>query len=120
MTPEETQLRQLNDQYIEAFLKSDAAWYQKHLADDFVCIESDGSVLDKPEFLRDAAKAHEVNEYKLDQVHVRIYGNTALVRATGLFTRKDGTKGTSQYTDIYVLSGAEWKAVSAQITRVPS
>jgi hypothetical protein len=39
------------------------------------------------------------------------------VQATGLFTRKDGSTGTSRYTDIYVRSGKDWKVVSAQITR---
>jgi len=30
---------------------------------------------------------------------------------------RDGTHGTSRYTDVYVLMDGSWKAVSAQITR---
>ena len=118
MTQDEKLLRQLNDEYIDAFLKADVGWYQKHLADDFICIESSGAVLDKPQFLRDAAKGPDVADYKLDQVRVRIYGDAALVQATGVFTRRDGSVGKSRYIDVYVRSGKEWKAVSAQITRV--
>ncbi len=120
MSKDEVLLRQLNDQYVEAFLKADVGWYQKHLADDFVCIESSGAVLNKQEFLRDTAEGPNVADYKLVQVQVRIYGNVALVQATGAFTRKDGSTGKSRYTDVYVRNGKEWKAVSAQITRVQS
>ncbi len=118
--PDETRLKQLNEQYVEAFMKADVDWYQKHLSDDFVCIESDGSMIDKAEFLRGAARGPDVREYRLAEVHVRFYGDTALVQATGLFTRKDGTQGKSRYTDVYVRNGDGWKVVSAQITRTPS
>ncbi len=98
-------------------MKSDVGWYRNHLAEDFLCIESDGSVLRKTEFLEQTAKGPDVTAYKLDEVHVRIYGVAALVQATGLFTRKDGSHGQSRYIDVYVRKGGEWKVVSAQITR---
>ena len=110
-------LEQLNQQYIDAFMQPNVKWYDDHLADDFVCIESDGSVLDKAQFLVNTARGRDVEEYKLDKVNVRIYGGVALVQATGLWTRKDGSKGLNRYTDIYVQTGGEWKVVSAQITR---
>ncbi len=115
--PDETQIRRLNEQYVEAFMKADVDWYRQYLADDFVCIESDGSKVDKAEFLRGTAKGPDVREYRLAEVHVRFYGDTALVQATGLFTRKDGTQGKSRYTDVYVRNGDGWTVVSAQITR---
>jgi ketosteroid isomerase-like protein len=114
---DKTRLQQLNEQYIEALMKADVNWYQQHLADDFVCIEYDGSVLDKDAFLRRTQRGSDVSEYKLENVNVRIYGETALVQATGLWTRKDGSTGMSRYTDVYVRSGDDWKVVSAQITR---
>ena len=39
-------LRRLNARYIRAHLTGDIARYQARLADDFVCIESDGRILD--------------------------------------------------------------------------
>ena len=112
-----TTLERLNQEYVEAFMKSDVEWYRQGLADDFVCIESDGSVLDKSEFLTNTAKRPDVADYKLQNVGVRIYGSVGLVQATGLWTGKNGTKGMSRYIDVYVKSGEEWKTVSAQITR---
>lgn len=48
-------LARVNAEYVQAFLHADADWYREHLADDFVCIEVNGSVLDKEQFLRRAA-----------------------------------------------------------------
>ena len=110
-------LERLNQEYVDAFMNADVDWYRDHLAEDFVCIESDGSVLDKSEFLTNTEKGPDVADYKLQNVDVRIYGSVGLVQATGLWTGKNGTKGMSRYIDVYVRSGEEWKTVSAQITR---
>jgi len=118
-TSDKTTLEQLNQKYVDSFMNADVDWYRDHLAEDFVCIESDGSVLNKMEFLRNTAKGPDVADYTLQEVHIRLYGCVGLVRATGLFTRRDGSSGTSRYTDVYVKTGEDWKAVSAQITRIP-
>ena len=110
-------IRDLNDRYIDAFMKSDVEWYRHMLAEDFVCIDSDGSVLHKKEFLDQAAHGPDVAHYALEEVNVRIYGDVAIVQATGKFVRGDNTTGHSRYTDIYVRKGNDWKVVSAQITR---
>ena len=113
----EKRLRQLNEQYVQASLAGDVEWYRAHLAEEFVCIDSDGSVLDKDAFLQMTANGSELAEYRLDEVDVRFYGDVALVRCTGSWTAKNGTLGMSRYVDVYVQSGDDWKAVSAQITR---
>ena len=116
-TSDKLTLVRLNQEYVEAFMNADVDWYREHLAEDFVCIESDGSVLDKSEFLTNTARGPDVADYRLQNVDVRIYGSAALVQATGLWTGKNGTKGMSRYIDVYAKSGEEWKTVSAQITR---
>jgi ketosteroid isomerase-like protein len=116
-TTDTNTLERLNEDYIRAYMTADVNWYEEHLADDFVCIESDGTVLNKIQFLSNVANGPDVAEYKLEEVRVRIYGSVALVQATGLFTRKDGATGVSRYTDVYAQTGEGWKAVSAQITR---
>lgn len=118
-TADEATLTQLNQQYITAFLQSDVNWYQQHLTDDFVCIESDGTMVDKAAFLRDTAKGPgTVVDYRLVETKVRIIGDTAFIHAQGLATRKDGTTSTSRYTDVYVRVHGQWKAASAQITPI--
>lgn len=112
-----TALEGLNQEYIDAFMNADVEWYRQHLSEDFLVIESDGSVLNKEEFLTNTERGPDVIDYNLQEVSVRIYGDVALVRATGLWTRQDGSKGRSRYIDVYVKSEAAWKVVSAQITR---
>lgn len=120
LSPRERELRRLNDEYVRASLHGDVHWFDVHLAHDFVCIEPDGSVLFRDKFLRMAALESDLRDYVLDYVDVRFYGEVALVRASGSWTKKDGARGISRYTDVYVYTAGAWKVVSAQITRPPS
>jgi hypothetical protein len=115
-TDEETIL-DLNQKYIDAFMHSDVDWYEFILTEDFVCIDSDGSILHKAEFLKQAGRGPDVIAYELENVNVRLYGDVALVQATGRFTRQNGMVGHSHYTDIYVRREEAWQVVSAQVTR---
>ena len=114
---DQTTLEHLNAEYVRAFMSSDVNWYEEHLVDDFVCIESDGSILNKSQFLSKTAEGPDVADYELQKVSVRIYGGVALVRATGLWTKEDQSSGLSHYIDVYIRTMAGWKAVSAQVTR---
>jgi ketosteroid isomerase-like protein len=114
---EKQTLERLNQEYVNAFMNADVEWYREHLADEFVVIESDGSVLNKDQFLRNTVKGPDVADYKLHEVDIHIYGSAAVVRATGVWMREDGSMGMSRYTDVYVQKNDGWKTVSAQITR---
>ncbi|HEY9384605.1 MAG TPA: nuclear transport factor 2 family protein [Gemmatimonadales bacterium] len=116
-TPDEMALARVNAEYVQAFLHADADWYREHLADDFVCIEVNGSVLDKEQFLRRAAEGPSLTDYRLEAVAIRIYGEVALVHGQGWIRRHDATTGESRYTTIYRKIGGEWKAIAAQVTR---
>jgi hypothetical protein len=111
------QIARLNDQYIQGLLNADRKWFERHLADEFVCIEADGSVYTKAEFLGNVSKGSGYVKYRLDQVQVRIFGEVGVVQATGAFIRPDGRTGLSRYTDVYALIDNDWKVVSAQVTR---
>lgn len=112
-------LRTLNAQYISAALTGDVDWYDRHLADDFVFIDSDATVRDKSAFLRMTVEGSDLEDYALIDVDVRVFGTVGLVRATGTWTASDGRRGISRYTDVYALGDDGWKVVSAQITRPP-
>lgn len=68
-------------------------------------------------FLPGAARGPDVAPYDLRDVRVRLFDDVALVHATGVFTRRDGSIGTSRYTDVWALGDGGWKTISAQITR---
>ena len=118
-TPEQ-RLRALNEQYIRSILASDVEWFRAHLAEEFVCIESDATLLDKATFLTRTAAPSTTASYHLDEVTIRCYGNAALVRATGSWVATNGNRGISRYVDVYAMQDGTWKVVSAQITRPPA
>jgi len=117
---EEAALVRLNEQYIQSLLTGNVAWYREHLAEDFVCIESNGSLLDKSQFLQKTAEGPDLADYRLAEVRIRIFGDMALVHGKGVFQRRDATTGISRYTDVYQRDGAGWKAIAAQVTRTLS
>jgi ketosteroid isomerase-like protein len=117
-TTDEAVLRELNRGYVDAFMNADAAWYDAHLADDFICVRADGSMLDKPAFLAGTTPAAAAAEYLLDDVAVRIHGPSAYVTALGTWRRQDGSTGQTRYIDSYVRTDDGWRVVSAQLTRV--
>ena len=96
-------------------MNADVDWYREHLTDDFVCIESNGSVLDKSQFLRQTAAGPRVRP-RARGCRVRLFDDVALVHGFGTFTRLDGTTGKTRYTDVYAKIDGVWKAISAQIT----
>jgi hypothetical protein len=106
----------LNHEYVASYLSADTSWYNDHLADDFVCIESDGSVLDKSAFLAARAKGPDFDAYGTTETSLRVYGDTALVQDRDTATRHDGSKRTSRSTSVWMRRGGLWKAVSVQMT----
>ena len=113
---DEDTIRELNAGYVRAFMNSDVAWYEKHLTVDFVCIVTNGRVVDRLTFLENAKRPHTTVKYDLSEVTIRVHGDAALVSALGTWERKDGTAGKTRYVDVWVRKDGAWKAVSAQLT----
>ena len=118
MSEDEMTIRSLNEAYMQAFLASDSAWFAAHLSQDFMFTDGRGVVVDRATYLRLVEAGTDVVDYQLDQVDVRLYGETAVVTALGIFRRRDGTAGKNRYTDVYVRMQHQWRAVSAQVTPV--
>jgi hypothetical protein len=114
----EIKLRRLNTEYVDAFLRSDVDWYQRHLADEFSCITAGGEVLDRAAFLADAAAPVEMNAFDVQDVSVQFFGDTAVVQARTVYERADGKRGQNRYTDVWIGRDGRWQALCAQITAV--
>ena len=65
-------LSELNEAYIRASLSSDTNWYDKYLADDFVCINPDATLLDKAQFLRMVAGGSDQATQSRCRTHSRL------------------------------------------------
>jgi len=111
-------LYRLNAEYIDAFLKSDTDWFDRHLASDFRCILSSGAMLDRATFMQRAAEPAAMKSFMVEDVTVDFDGDTAVVQARTVFERADGHCGQSRYTDIWVGRDGRWQTLAAQITEI--
>ncbi|MGA2694201.1 MAG: nuclear transport factor 2 family protein [Opitutaceae bacterium] len=111
-------LRQLNDDYVKAFLACDVARFQKILADDFSGVLADGRLIDKAEFLRQAKEPPDARGLRLHDVAIRIYGDAAIITAYVTYRRADGTPVRTGYTNLCVRRGGSWAVAWVQWTRI--
>jgi len=117
----EEELLKLENEFARAVTSNDADALDELLADDWVIVEPDGSLIDKARFLgviKSGALSHESMEST--DLRVRIYGNTAVV--TGLTATKGKFMGQDftaceRATDIFVKHTDRWQCVFTQLTR---
>ena len=109
----------LNENYVNAFREADAAWYDRHLAPDYVVVYGDGSFHDRASALADFAKptfATSIRSFPVGDVRIRRFGDVALIHAENAYELKDGRRGVSRYTDIWHKQDGRWRCVAAHIT----
>jgi ketosteroid isomerase-like protein len=115
---DESAVRQMNDDYVRAFLSCDVARFRQILADDFAGVLADGRRIDKGEFLREAQAPPNVRDLRLHDVMIRVYGDSAVVAALVSYSRADGSGVRTRYSSIYVRREGRWFIVWVQWTRV--
>ena len=111
-------LRDLNTQYIDSVVHSDVATFTTILSDDFLCTNPDGSVVDKPQFLKQTAIPVAFSSFDVDDLRIRVLGDVAIIHGRTRFALKDGRRARGQYTDVWQKRQDRWLAVSAHVTRV--
>ena len=115
--PELDILQDLNRDYIRSVQHSDVRRFDEILADDFMCSNPDGSLIDRAAFLKQSAVPVAISNLEARDVVVRIMGDVAIIHARTTYTHPDGTEGTGRYTDVWARRGGRWLAVSAHVTR---
>lgn len=108
----------LNAGYVNAFVRSDAAWYDAHLAPDYRCLAGDGSIVSRRDFIEASKRPMTYRSFSLDSVQVKLVGDVALISAITPYVRADGTRGASRYVDTWVRRDGVWKALQAHITPI--
>jgi len=111
------QLLALNRDYIDSVQRGDAGRFDEILADDFVCSNPDGSIVDRDGFLEQTAKPVTIANLAAHDVDVRLLGDVAIIHARTTYTLPDGREGTGRYTDVWARRNGDWLAVAAHVTR---
>ena len=111
-------LTRLNGLYIQAVIRADAELFDTILADDFLCSQPDGTLIDRAEFLRRTRASSPMPALDIDDVKIRVMGDVAIIHAHTTFELSDGRRGTGRYTDVWARRTGGWLAVSAHVTRL--
>jgi ketosteroid isomerase-like protein len=107
----------LNGDYIDSVQKGDVRRFDEILADDFLCSNPDGSLIDRAAFLEQTARPVTISNLEAHDVNVRLMGDFAIIHARTTYTLADGRPGGGRYTDVWAYCNGSWLAVSAHVTR---
>lgn len=116
------QLSALNAKFIQNFLHNDTVAHNKIIYKDFVCIVGNGTVVNRNDYMKGWSHGYDPLVYKsfvMQNEFIRVFGNTALVRAETLYTYIDNDKeisGATIYTDTYMKLEGRWWCVQVQLT----
>lgn len=110
-------LTELNRDYISSVQNGDVQRFEEILADDFLCSNPDGSLVDRVAFLEQTAKPVAISNLQAHDVKLRILGDVAIIHARTSYTLPDGGVGAGRYTDVWARRDGRWLAVSAHVTR---
>ena len=110
-------LIELNDGYIRSVARSDAAWFERHLAADFVNSNPDGTLSDRAAFIKRVTQPNPLSDFRCEHVRVRLMGDAAIIHARTSYRKPDGARGHGRYTDDYARRDGRWLCVCADVTR---
>ena len=110
-------LTKLNDDYIQSVQHSNVKRFEEILADDFLCSNPDGTLIDRQAFLAQTARPVTIKNLKAHDVNVRLMGDFAIIHAGTSYTLADGKESGGRYTDVWARRNGKWLAVSAHVTR---
>ena len=117
-------LRAINAQFIDNFVRNDVAAHDALLHPSFLYIRSDGSRVDRARYLEGWATGFDpevIVYWDVRDELITVVGDVALVRATNKETIRDGVDevtSMSTYTDTYIFEADRWRCIQAQITPV--
>jgi ketosteroid isomerase-like protein len=110
-------LTALNRDYVQSVQDGDVRRFDEILAEDFLCSNPDGSLVDKKQFLAQTARPVTISGLTAEDVKVRIIGDVAIIHARTSYTTADGEQRNGRYTDVWARRDGRWLAVSAHVTR---
>ncbi len=118
---EDTIIR-IEHQWAEALEKRDLSAWSRCLARDWIGTGPDGTMITKAGAYADLKAGLVIRElFRLDDLKVRIYGDTAIV--FGLETEKSKIHGKDmsgqyRFTDVFVKRDGRGQAVASSLTRI--
>ncbi len=119
---DEQALIRIQHDWAEARVKGDSSYTRRLEAEDCTIVWPDGRIVNKRADLQTMTGDIVFTEFKVDDVRVRLYGDTGIVVGQGIVRAQKGKKdllgGKFVWTDTFVKQTGQWKVVASQITSV--
>lgn len=123
-TKVEQELKKVEEEWTNAYVRHDAAPLERILADEFITVgsngQSHGKAQDIEELKSDSANYEYSTPYDLD---IRVYGDMAAVigRTKERGHYDSGRQFTNEYRwmDIFVKRQGRWQCIAAQVASIP-
>jgi len=119
---DEEALTRIQHEWAEARVKSDSSYTRRLEAEDCTIVWPDGRIVNKSADLQTMTGEIVFSEFKIDNIRVRLYGDTAVVVGGGTIKARKATQdlldGKFVWTDTFVRQSGAWKVVASQITPV--
>jgi ketosteroid isomerase-like protein len=110
------QIKKIDEERIQAQIHADATALDRIYADDFIGIGPSGTVRTKPQVLADFT-SHDLKFQSIttDEVHIRVYGNTAVETGRSTMIGQDKSKivpRDNRFTRVWVKHKGRWQIVA--------
>ena len=113
---------EIQHEWAEARVKGDSSYTRRIEADDCTIVWPDGGIVNKRQDLQTMIGDIVFTEFKIDDLRVRLYGDTGIVVGEGITKAHKGKQdllgGKFAWTDSFAKQGGQWKVVASQITPV--
>lgn len=119
---DEQALIKIQQDWAEARVKGDSSYTRRVEVDDCTIVWPDGTVVNKKEDLQTMTGDIVFSEFKIDDLQVRVYGETGIVIGQGKISAQKGRQnllsGKFVWTHTFVKRSGEWNVVASQISPV--
>jgi ketosteroid isomerase-like protein len=119
---EEQALMKIQHEWAEARVKGDSSYTRRIEADDCTIVWPDGRIVNKRGDLESMTGDIVFTEFKIDDLRVRLYGDTGIVVGEGIIKAHKGKQdllgAKFVWTDTFVKQDGAWKVIASQITPV--
>jgi ketosteroid isomerase-like protein len=119
---DEQALFKIQHEWAEARMNGDSSYTRRLEAENCTVVWPDGRIVNKREDLKSMTGDIVFTEFKIDDLQVRLYGDTGIVVGQGTIAADEGKQnllgGKYVWTDTFVKQRGSWKVVASQVTPV--
>ena len=120
----ERELKKVEEDWANAYLRHDAAVLERILADEFISVGSNGKSHNKAQDIEELKTDSAIYEYSTPyDLEIRLYGDGAVVigrtKERGHYDSGRPFVNEYRWTDIFVKRQGRWQCVAAQVASIP-